>query len=303
MKRIKYLLLFLVIQFNSTALADDDEFKQLFVFGDSLSDTGNFASVVGPLPFPFYMNRISNGPVAVETFAQALGLPLNTSLHLIGPAVGNNYAVTSARAVGGSILDLGFQANLFFANHGGAAPADALYFIMLGGNDIRDARDTPDAEESAAIIQQAVQNISDFVVQLHQAGARNFFVANAPDIGGIPETRIIAQLFNQPALVDKATALSRAYARQLRKSMHRLEQQLDIEIYLFDVLKNFERIKRRSERLGFNNDSDPCFFTETQTPNPQCDFATFIYFDEIHPTARVHQLIGRLMAKRIKDDD
>ncbi len=45
------------------------QFSQLYTFGDSLSDTGNLASITLDFPPPFFMNRISNGPVAVETGA------------------------------------------------------------------------------------------------------------------------------------------------------------------------------------------------------------------------------------------
>lgn len=46
-------------------------YNKLFVFGDSLSDTGNISLVLGEnLPPPYFMNHITNGPVAVEVLAQ-----------------------------------------------------------------------------------------------------------------------------------------------------------------------------------------------------------------------------------------
>lgn len=52
----------------------------LFVFGDSLSDIGNsYDQTFGLLPPdpPYFEGRFSNGPLAVETLAQNLGLTLN----------------------------------------------------------------------------------------------------------------------------------------------------------------------------------------------------------------------------------
>ncbi len=49
----------------------DANFSAVYVLGDSLSDTGNLASAPGQgdFPPPFFENRVSNGPVAVETLA------------------------------------------------------------------------------------------------------------------------------------------------------------------------------------------------------------------------------------------
>jgi len=63
------LLLPVVLVFSTWANADSS-YTQVYVFGDSLSDTGNLASVTGDFPSsPFYMNRVSNGAVAVEILA------------------------------------------------------------------------------------------------------------------------------------------------------------------------------------------------------------------------------------------
>lgn len=66
LKIFRYIALFL---FSATALAD---YSDVYIFGDSLSDTGNLASVTADLPFPYYMNRVTNGPVAVEVIYQAV---------------------------------------------------------------------------------------------------------------------------------------------------------------------------------------------------------------------------------------
>lgn len=58
------------------ALAPASPFSRLIVFGDSMSDNGNVAAATGFYPPAPYANRFSNGPVAVEYMASALGLPL-----------------------------------------------------------------------------------------------------------------------------------------------------------------------------------------------------------------------------------
>ncbi len=146
-------------------------YSNLFLFGDSLSDTGNNAfvfDVVGAsqgyppgtlrtpmvtpdnsfIPtYPYSASNVySNGPVWASTFASALGLSANPSL-LPG---GTNYAYGGAR-VGplgerNPFLDfpnnfppsLTTQVDTFLFQHVNQAPSSALYVVAGGGNDARD---------------------------------------------------------------------------------------------------------------------------------------------------------------------
>ena len=53
-------------------------FSQVYVFGDSVSDSGNYTALAGDLPPPYDGKRLSNGPMAVEVLAEALGLTATT---------------------------------------------------------------------------------------------------------------------------------------------------------------------------------------------------------------------------------
>ena len=86
-------------------------------------------------------------------------------------------------------IDLPTQIGAFLFSRGGVAPADALYVIFIGGNDIRDARDVAEKQVAKAIIREAVEGAAGAVRALAGAGAERILVANAPVIGSIPETR------------------------------------------------------------------------------------------------------------------
>ena len=151
------------------------EFSQLFVVGDSLSDTGNAAAVrdaaVGVFSYDktlsytfglcspldsdldncglvfFEKSRVSDGPVAVERLSEGLKLgPPAPSFHLLPllgihrPSVGSNYAVASAKARGSGPEDLTSQVDALLLDHGTPElPARALYLVAIGGNDALDA--------------------------------------------------------------------------------------------------------------------------------------------------------------------
>ncbi len=97
------------------ALAQADSFSAVVVYGDSLSDNGNlFAFSGGTVPSPTYYfdGRRSNGPVAVEQLAAALGVPL-VDLAWLGATtgIGNIGDGGTPTSVGGLGLP-GMQAEL-----------------------------------------------------------------------------------------------------------------------------------------------------------------------------------------------
>src|SRR5499425_1883498 len=88
-----------------TATTHAAAYSALYIFGDSLSDSGNNAVVLAPnttpvpvsgndfIPtFPYASGHYTNGPVSAQDFAPALGLSADPSL--LG---GTNYAFGGAR--------------------------------------------------------------------------------------------------------------------------------------------------------------------------------------------------------------
>lgn len=300
----KFVFLFLLI-FSNWAQADTT-FSQVYVFGDSLSDTGNLASVIGDFPAPYYMNRVSNGPVAVETLAAQLGHAAEASLHLIGTEQGSNYAVAGANAFGNDAIDLNTQIISFQANHGFVAPSDALYVILIGGNDIRSARDSLDWTTAQAIVQNAALEVRQAIESLSLSGARSFMLINSPNIALLPETQLIASVTANPRLVKHARKLSNLYRVKLHAIAEQLEDDRNIKITEFDLFKFFNKLVKKAERYGFSNATEACFSPDiypTTLFHPDCDFDQFIFFDEIHPTARTHALVGEAFYKALNEDD
>lgn len=283
--------------FITAVHAAEGPFRALYVFGDSLSDTGNLAAIRGDFPPPFYQNRVSNGPLAIDVLAERLGLSAQASLYLLGRDAGGNYAVAGARARGNDLIDLTSQVVAFLAQQRNQAPAEALYVVFIGGNDVRSARGAPDAEGGNAIIDDAVSEVADNVQRLIRAGARSLLVMNSPDIGLLPETRLLAQESGDQFLMQRATRLSERYRDRLHGALQQLRREHEgAWLQEVDVYTASRVIAQHSARFGIANVSDACFSTQTLTFHPDCadgaGFERFYFFDEIHPTAKVHRLIG-----------
>ena len=301
------LLVFLCVPVRGSA---EETFSDIFIFGDSLSDNGNLAAVPG---FEFlsmfpYDDGFSNGPRAVEVLAESLDLDADPSLHLVRlDPVGTNFAVAGARAVTLGLpptIDLPTQIGVFLLSRRGIAPADALYVVFIGGNDIRDARDEPDKHAARAIIREAVEGAADAIRALAGAGAERILVANAPDIGTFPETRALGDR----KFAKRATKLTKSFNKRLAKAVRNVERDFDLEILDFDTYRFHRFIRKHGVRLGlFTNTDDACFFTFLGMFNPECEFGanfdSFVFFDEIHPTAKVHQLAGEAMLEVVLDAD
>ena len=95
-------------------------YSNVYVFGDSLSDNGNLMALDPSVP-----QRFTNGPVAVEVIAAGLGMSLTPSYHLLQtPPFGNNYAIAGAKAVDEDgneqtpDINLPTQVNAFLQIHG-----------------------------------------------------------------------------------------------------------------------------------------------------------------------------------------
>lgn len=302
---LKFILALSLI-FSGWAQAESS-FSQVYVFGDCLSDTGNLASISENLASPYYMNRISNGPVAVETLAAKLGHSAEASWHLLGLNMGSNYAVARGNAVGSEIFDLNTRIIGFQVNHGFVAPADALYVMFIGGNDVRDALYMPDLATAQSLVEAATTEVRHAIESLAQAGAHSFLLVNSPNIATIPETRHNAT--DYPGLVHRARKLSNLYRVLLHDMAEQLEDDTDLNISEFDLFKFADKLVKKADSYGFNNATE-AWFSPVIYPitlfHPDCEngmnFEKFIFFDEIHPTARVHELVGEALYEALNDD-
>ena len=260
-------------------------FSDLVIFGGSLSDTGNFASVTGDLPPPYYKNRVSNGPVATDVLAAWFGFEAKASLHLIGPPVGNNFGMNGALASRKGPIDLTAQMDAYFNSKNNSADPDALYILLIGGNDVFEAMLEPDEFKAEKIVRDAVEGTEEAFHRLVGAGAKTILAANFFDLGIVPAARI-------NGVSEKATRLSRLFNHLTRKMFDRVERHLDFQLIRFDFNGVIKDLLKNADELNFTNSTDACL---DLIDKGECDFEHFAFFNQYLPTARVHSLLGNAM--------
>ncbi len=205
-------------------------YSAIVVFGTSLSDPGNAFALRGgtntppdyvldPLlvpasPYARGGHHFSNGATWVEQFARSLRLAGSVRPAFASDSLeATNYAVGAARAYDdGRNFNLSNQVQAFLADHDGGVPADALYVIEMGGNDIRDAivaYQTGGPGAAQAILQKSIASIANNIQVLYRAGARQFLVWLPPNLGLTPAIRMLDQV--NPGAAQLATGLSQLF--------------------------------------------------------------------------------------------
>lgn len=289
---------------SSPALAGP--ISALYVFGDSLSDTGNLTAVVdqaipGPGPAvpapPYAPGRASNGPVAVEYLASFLGVapPLpaalgGTNYAVIGAATGlvpfptpgdpSNTADNLAEALGISLPVptgmLNAQLPLFLSSLTGPIDPDALFVVWGGPNDIF-------INPSVAVAEAAADNIGMVIDALYGAGARRFLVPGMPDLGLTPGAADPVAL----------TLLTDAFNGRLLGNLKPIREQSGIAVAFFDTAEYFRDVVGGPS--DFTNVTSPCVIGNVLFAVRNCtldDEEGYLFWDSQHPTSKAHKELG-----------
>ncbi|MEM7727538.1 MAG: SGNH/GDSL hydrolase family protein [Cyanobacteria bacterium P01_A01_bin.45] len=283
---------------------NDESISQIYAFGDSYSDDGLSleistnavnAGVTDSFILPadpelgLYdpQGRWTNGPTAVEVLSENLGVYLT------------DYAVGGAKSGDGnyySWLDSFENTGLFgqidqFSTElsGKAADSDALYFIFISANDFFEYADfgLPGTIEELAT--QTVENILEGISELSTLGAEQFFVVNSSDLGILPGTIEFGQ-------AEEAALFTQEVNDLLPQELQAQEQELDVEIALYDHVDISNEIRSNPQNYGLTNIDDPyqpVFPIESPADSSPDEY---YFWDEYHPTSRVHQIIGEDMA-------
>ncbi len=304
MKRLLTPLAAACLLASATPLAANP-YSALYVFGDSLSDAGQFPDADGPAGATMrFTNRVGPsyldgsgeiyGKSSPMLLGELLGLGLQTPstssvFAANGWEDGNNWAVggyrtdqiyNSITAAGGSTAGLRTRDG-YLVSTGGRADANALYYVNGGGNDFLQGRVL-----STAQAQAAAGRLVDSVEALHSAGARYIMVSLLPNVG------------NTPAL-GGGNAFIAGLASDLNNEVIRQLQTLDANVIPLNVPLVINEVLADAASYGFDatqNLTATCFDgcsnvnatwgINSATPDP----SKLFYNDSVHPTTAVQQI-------------
>lgn len=287
-------------------------YSNLYVLGDSLSDVGNLFAATTPAypPSPYFEGRFSNGPVYAEHLWQSLGLAGELKPSFLG---GTDYAVGGARSryhaadfnisgfnpVGNNTNYAQFsllgESKLLLDTHPQGLDAQALYTVWSGSNDVFDMLELSAGPLASLVSQLFAQSVSDFinvVKAMVAAGAHYFLIPNIPDLGLVPAAE---------GARDQATELTLLYNEAVDAGL----ADIDAHIVRLDTFTFLSEMVADPATFGLPADAnrDTAFLYCQPKDGVPCDPdpANYVFWDDIHPTAVVHEALGRLATAAVPE--
>lgn len=276
-------------------------YSNLFVFGDSLVDSGNAREArlasggVDPAPPSqgYFDGRFSNG----YNFADYLSLSISGAPATAYLSGGINFSVGGAQAaevLGDASPSFAEQIGTFKAS-GTVFNTDSLVLVTLGGNDVRGELSKlgtiPGYKPDLA---PAVNAFTAGLSSLVALGARNIVVTGLPDIGQIPAVTLLGI----PQLSAAGTQLSFQLNQTFAQVVSGFAAPTDLNLQFFDLFSYQASIYADPTAFdlpGSLNTKDACLRVPGAAPN--CE--GLVYFDTVHPTTQVHRAIANGIAGQL----
>jgi thermolabile hemolysin len=279
-------------------------FSNLYVFGDSFSDTGNaFQATGGVLAAPpcgdstTGHRRFADDLIWIDYLADYLWLSLSPSAS-IRPGEGINFAMGGATTGTENLFPaavpnlpelpgLQQQIQAFTASlKKKKADPDALYIIWAGVMDYMPfVNGIPQHTEPTV----PMSHLATAVKALSKAGAKHILLVNVPDLDKMPQARQFGGGADAASLSTRIAAHNQALAEFIQSPP------TNTNLIGFDVNAVLNEIIADAKHFGFRNTTEACDrTTEHRTTGQRGDNPNeHVFWDMFHLTSRVHQLIAR----------
>lgn len=267
-------------------LAPGEPVERIVAFGDSLSDTGHLFNVLNwtfPNRDSWFLGRFSNGPVWTEYLAKRTGKTLF------------NWSVGGAhtKTMHGIIRGLGPQIESFrryVALDTGYDPSRTLFTVMIGANDFMN-----DTNENWKLAAEGILGETEkALMDLARLGARKILVAKLPDISRTPAYQ---ERPGDRELLWKKVAWFNEY---LARSARNVSVATGAQLRIVDVEGKFDEMLDDPAAFGMRDTTGNCLGIRHSSPENylahhgarRCDPSTTVFWDMVHPTTRVHELMS-----------
>ena len=295
------------------------EFSSMVVFGDSLSDTGRlFRLTHGGFPprVAYFEGRQTNGPVWVEYLADQLGLEHRLKNYaVVGAMTGPSAAIPSGNVksdvypTGLEGTSLSGQFAQYLANTGYKVDPDALFIVEGGANDLirplswllthLPATTAEFMQDVNDIATPTVINVATIVGTLKAMGAQHIAVVNVPDFGLAPF------LVDSPAS-STVSMIVGLVNDNVAAQLDGLDALGGNKIARIDAFGFIDGVVAAPGKFHLTNVQDQFMTldeangTVTFASAKRCAAAQWLFWDDLHPTTRGHELFAANALKTLR---
>lgn len=255
---------------SASAAQAGDPIERLFVFGDSLSDGGYYATLLAIPPGTSFTTNPD--PMAPEVVGAELGVPLEVDYGLGG----TNFATGGARVTQANEPAIPISGQIDLALAGGMRFGDGdLVYIQGGGNDFFAFVDG--GADEPGILTDAARDLAGQVLRLQAAGAERI-VTMSVQTGGNAGLQLFNQTYEQ-ALADSGA-----------------------NVLFFDTDALFDELVVSADAFGFTNLLEPACNTDSALACTRDDLVspdaneTHLLADDVHPGGKTQRIQGQAIA-------
>ncbi|WGL60550.1 SGNH/GDSL hydrolase family protein [Pigmentibacter sp. JX0631] len=301
----KFLILInLLIFYKIPVIADNKNtniaIHKIVVFGDSLSDNGNYLNASkdtsNPMPLkPYFAGRASNGKIWLEYIALENNFIMVNYAYLGALTSGKNPKYPEA-------ISLINQIDKFEQDNKKSDLNNTLFFIWAGANNIfkMNIKEPIDTFNS---LYGLTEDILVSLEKLKKIGAKNIFIANIPDLGNIALTTEIDSFKKMKWILSN---ISRFENYMLMKKVTNFsEENKDINLIYFDSNEFLNRVRQNPGRYFIANIKNACYVgvpSKPAIPNESCNNSKeYLFWDLVHPTTKVHCFAAIEVEKVLKE--
>lgn len=285
----------LAVMATAGAATTMNGYTSVWMFGDSLSDPGNFSKEIGgaipPSP-PYYQGKFSNGPVWADKITDdftAAGRPSGNFAYGFGTAVRNDDVALGRPR---QIPDVPDQIELFKTKRLADIGDRPIGAIWAGANDIFNAAPGGTAKQAG---RAAAKSVARNAMVLADLGFKDVAIFNLPDLSKTPSYKLF-----QPALASEAAAGAAAFNSTIARRINKLEAK-GLNVVSYDMASLFDDLIANPTDYGVQNAMIPCVFPEAaggSVCSPE-EALALAFFDSVHPNSVIHGRIGDIVAADI----
>ncbi|KAL1206328.1 GDSL esterase/lipase [Cardamine amara subsp. amara] len=186
----------------------------------------------------------------------------------------------------------------------------AIFLMSMGTNDFLQNYLIDFTRQKQFTVEQYIDFLSSRMLydakMLHKLGAKRLVVVGVPPMGCMP---LIKYLRGQKTCIDQLNHIAFSFNSKIIKNLELLQSEIGLKTIYVDAYSTIQEAIKNPKKFGFEEVSKGCCGTGLYEYGETCkdmevckDPTKYIFWDSVHPTQRMYQIIVRKAIASINED-